>query len=62
MKDYAFLFAMFKTLTNEFHSEGHGIGLDIVKRIIEKHGGTIYAKGIVGEGATFYFTIPKKTL
>lgn len=56
MEYYPKLFAAFQRLHVEF--EGNGLGLPIVKRIIEKHGGKIWAEGIEGEGATFYFTIP----
>ena len=52
------LFCIFQRLVPESDYEGLGIGLAIVKRIVEKHGGSVSAIGETGHGATFSFTIP----
>jgi signal transduction histidine kinase len=57
MSDAQRLFAIFHRLHAPEEFEGTGVGLSIVQRIIERHGGRISAEGSVGEGARFMFTL-----
>jgi signal transduction histidine kinase len=58
MRNAQRLFAIFHRLHSDRDFEGNGVGLSIAQRIVERHGGRIWAEAAVGQGAEFTFTLP----
>jgi PAS domain S-box-containing protein len=59
-KHFEKIFKMFQTLSPRNKSESTGIGLTIAKKIVDLYGGKIWVESKVGEGSTFFFTLPKQ--
>ncbi len=53
------IFQMFQTLASRDEIEGTGIGLAIVKKLVEMSGGSVWVESQVGEGSTFFFALPR---
>jgi light-regulated signal transduction histidine kinase (bacteriophytochrome) len=54
------IFGIFQTLVSRDTFESTGIGLSLIKKIVSVYGGEVWVESVLGEGSSFYFTIPKK--
>jgi signal transduction histidine kinase len=59
-KNFEKIFRMYQTLEPRDELKSSGIGLTLVKKIIETYGGTIWVESELGQGSTFIFTLPKQ--
>jgi signal transduction histidine kinase len=60
-KDQERVFQLFQTLKPRDQSDSTGVGLAVVKKIVEAYGGKVWVESRLGEGSRFYFTLPKPT-
>lgn len=58
-KDYEKIFKIFRMLQSRDNNDSTGVGLTIIKKVVEMYGGKVWLESQIGEGTTFYFTLPK---
>ena len=61
-KHFEKIFNMFHTLSVSEDFKGTGVGLTVVKKIVELYGGSIWVESKIGKGSTFFFTLPKQEM
>lgn len=61
-RDFDRIFQIFQTLHSRDEYESTGVGLTLVKKIVEMHGGKVWVASEVGQGSTFHFTLPASLL
>ena len=59
-KYFTKIFQIFQTLAPRDEFESTGVGLSVVKKIVEMYGGRVWVESVVGQGSTFFFTLPKQ--
>ena len=60
-QDMERIFKLFQTLTRRDDCESTGVGLTVAKKIVELYGGKIWLESEVGQGTTFFFTLPQQS-
>ncbi|MEO0078501.1 MAG: ATP-binding protein, partial [candidate division WOR-3 bacterium] len=58
-KDFERIFALFATSRTGLARDSTGIGLAVVKKVVELYGGRVWVESEVGKGSTFFFTLPR---
>jgi signal transduction histidine kinase len=61
-RHFEMIFDMFKTLQPRDQIESTGVGLTVVKKVVEHYGGKVWVESTVGKGTTFFFTLAKEAI